>query len=321
MKLDAIKTVGKTAGQIAIRGGLKLRKASPEIMLAGGIVAGVAAVVTACIATKKYVEEKPVEAAHDELDAIQNEADEKVKELGESGLNEEILKDIRKEKKSRSFKAYCKLVKRLVRIFGPSAGLLLLSIGLILGSHGILKKRYVSTTLAYKAMDEAFKDYRKRVQEGVGEEKELHFFNGTEEGGETTIIDENGESKTEKKNVQVHQKRYSPYEFDFNASTAPGNWEANTDYNLCFLRGIQNYLNDLLHSRGHLFLNEALDALGLERTREGAVVGWLMHSGGDDYVDLGISEYFTDLYSDIQDGYFKNIHLNFNVDGVIWNKI
>ena len=306
-----VKNVGVTAGKVAARTGLKLRKASPEIMLAGGIIAGVATVVTACIATKKVIEEKVVETAHKDLDDIQ---------LGIEDGNGNIIDDP-KEKKKMSFRVYRKLIFNMAKAYGIPAFLLLLSVGLILGSHGVLKKRYVSTTLAYKALDEAFKDYRKRVKDAVGEEKEMHFFNGTEECGEVTVIDENGDSHTEKDVQKVHPKKNAPYEFDWNARTAPGNWEANTDYNLMFLRGIQNYANDLLHSRGHVFMNEVLDAIGLKRTPEGQAVGWLLDCGGDNYVDFGISEYYTDEFSDVQDGKIKNIHLNFNVDGVIWDKI
>ena len=299
MNLALVKTIGTNAGKIAVKTGMKLRKASPEIMLVGGLAAGVATIVLACKATKNA--EKEIEKTHEELDAVQE--------------------DDPKEEKKQSLRIYRRLYRKLIKIYGPAAVCLIIAVGLILGSHGILKSRYVSTTLAYKALDEAFKDYRERIQDAVGEEKELHFFNGTEEGGEETIIDENGEEHTVKKAVKVKDKKKSPYEFDFNATTAPGNWEANSDYNLMFLRGIENYLNDLLHARGHVFMNEALDALGLKRTKEGAVVGWLLGAGGDDYIDLGFSEYYTDEYSDIQDGYLKNIHLNMNVDGLIWDKI
>lgn len=303
----AIKTVAKTAQKMSARTVLKLRKYSPELMMIGGVVTGVAAIVTACIATRKVSEEKISENATKELDAIQNdEADGNIDS---------------KVKRRESFKVYWRLVRKYAKVFGPSAILFFLSMGLFFGSHGILKKRYVSTTLAYKALDEAFKDYRKRIQEAVGEEKELHYFNGTHEGGEDTIIDENG-VHTVKTIVKDTPKKYTPYEFDWNAKTAPGNWQGHSEYNIFFLKGIQNYANDLLNSRGHVFLNEVLDGIGIKRTREGAVVGWLKGSGGDDYVDFGITEYYTDEYSDAhQDGYLNNIHLNFNVDGPIWDKI
>ena len=311
MNTEIVKTIGKTVTRTAVKTGMKLRKYSPEIMLAGGLIAGAAALVTACIATKKADAE--IKEAHQELDDIQIAI-----KNAETPEEKETL--VQNEKKD-SFKVYRSLVWKLCKTYGLSAFLGILSVGLILGSHGILKQRYVSTAIAYKSLDEAFKDYRQRVKEGVGEEKELHFFNGTEEGGEVTVIDENGDAQTTKDIVKTKEKKYTPYEFDFNAKTAPGSWEANADYNLMFLRQVENYLNDLLNSRGHVFLNEALDSLGLKRTREGAVTGWIKGNGGDDYVDLGVSDYYTDEYCESQDGYLKNIHLNFNVDGLIWDKI
>lgn len=304
MKFGLVKNVVATAGKAACRTGLKLRKASPEIMLAGGLIVGAAAVVTACIATKKTVEEKIVEKAHTDLDDIQKK-----------------YADDPKEKKQQSFRVYKHLIFEFLKKFGLPAFLLVLSFGLILGSHGVLKKRYISTTIAYKTLDEAFKDYRERVREVEGEEKELHIFNGTEECGEITKIDENGDTHSEKMVQKVNSKKNAPYEFDWNCRTAPGNWEANTDYNLMFLRGIQNWANDRLNAVGHVFMNEILDAVGLKRTPEGQAIGWLKGSGGDDFVDFGISDYYDDEFTDIQNGKIKNIHLNFNVDGVIWDKI
>lgn len=328
MKVKAPKfvtTAVAKAGVAAGTAGLKLRKASPEIMLIGGLLAGGAALVAACIATKKVVEEKTVSTAQDKLDDIQKKADGAIEQLDKgdfSGLVgydnvDDCKKDINKNRKIESLKVYRHLLWELCKKYSLAAFLFVLSVGLIMGSHGVLKKRYISSTLAYKALDEAYKDYRKRVQEAVGEDKEKHLFLGTEECGETTIYDENGVEKTVKDNVKTHSKKCSPYEFDWNARTAPGNWEANSDYNLMFLKGIQSYANDLLHSRGHVFLNEVLDAIGLKRTPEGQSLGWCLGLG-DDFVDFGLESYFTDEYSDAsQDGYLKNIHLNMNCDGNI----
>ena len=316
MNVAGLKGVGGALSKTAIKVGMKLRKASPEILLVGGIIAGGAAIVTACKATKKVVEDEnnDISQCREELEAIRKEKEENPEKLDIQELSRKIGK--------KKWKTLLKLAGKYAKAYGIPIFLAILSLVLVLASHGVLKKRYVSTTLAYKALDEAFKDYRERIKEAVGEEKELHYFNGTHEGGEDTVIDENGESHTKKIAVKDKVKANSPYEFDFNARTAPGNWEANSDYNYMFLRSAENYLNDLLNGRGHVFMNEALDALGLQRTKEGAVVGWIKGRGGDDYVDLGFSEYYTDEYSDAQsEGYLQNIHLNFNVDGLIWDKI
>jgi len=89
------------------------------------------------------------------------------------------------------------------------------------------------------------------------------------------------------------------------------NWtdaEQFTGYNWMFLRHQQNWANDILRARGHLFLNEIYTMLGLPRTEIGAVVGWV-YKDPNSYVDFGCWE---------EEGLaLKSIELNFNVDGPI----
>jgi hypothetical protein len=75
--------------------------------------------------------------------------------------------------------------------------------------------------------------------------------------------------------------------FDKNASSwNPPHLE---EYNWMFLRHQQNWANDLLHARGHVFLNEIYNMLGLKQTKTGAILGWVYDkdSEGDNYVDFG----------------------------------
>lgn len=88
------------------------------------------------------------------------------------------------------------------------------------------------------------------------------------------------------------------------------------------LKSIQSQLNDQLKRDGFLFLNDAYEALGFQRTAEGQVVGWLYcddNTVGDNFVDFGI---FDDMYKakeNFINGYERNIILDFNVDGPIVN--
>lgn len=48
-----------------------------------------------------------------------------------------------------------------------------------------------------------------------------------------------------------------------------------------------------LHARGYVFLNDVYDMLGIDRTKEGQIVGWVYNKNnevGDNFVDFGILE-------------------------------
>lgn len=51
-------------------------------------------------------------------------------------------------------------------------------------------------------------------------------------------------------------------------------WSEHPDFNQIYLRSQQNYWNDMLVARGHVFLNEILQELGLPLFRDGQIVGW-----------------------------------------------
>lgn len=58
--------------------------------------------------------------------------------------------------------------------------------------------------------------------------------------------------------------------FDETASS----FQPNQDMNRVFLTTQESYLNHVINARGHLFLNEVLDILGIDRTVTGQFVGW-----------------------------------------------
>lgn len=97
-------------------------------------------------------------------------------------------------------------------------------------------------------------------------------------------------------------------------------WQNDAEYNLIFLRSMQNYANDLLRSRGYLFLNEVYDLLGIPRSKEGQLVGWVYDKDDPkkgDFVDFGIFNLDAIANREFVNGFRKSVLLDFNVYGNI----
>lgn len=97
-------------------------------------------------------------------------------------------------------------------------------------------------------------------------------------------------------------------------------WTKDPEYNMHFLKCQQGYCNDRLKAKGHLFLNEVYDILGIPRTKAGTVVGWVYNEKnpiGDNFVDFGIFDTNDERNSDFINGYKNTAILDFNVDGDI----
>ena len=116
-------------------------------------------------------------------------------------------------------------------------------------------------------------------------------------------------------------KSYSQYAKFFDESCP--DWTRNSEYNLMFLSLTEQKATAKLVSQGYLFLNDVYDMLGISRTKAGAVVGWIYDKEnpdhvGDNYVDFGIYDAKSRRFVN---GYETTILLDFNVDGLIFDKI
>lgn len=295
------------------RVGLKLKKHSPEILVVTGVVGTVASAVMACKATTKI----------DEVLAETKENVEKTKDYVEKkGFSEKYTEE---DYKKDLTIFYAKGGLELVKLYAPSVALGALSITAILSGHNVLRKRNVALAAAYATVEKGFKEYRGRVVERFGEEldRELKYNIKAKEVEETTVDEKTGEETVTKKTVNVADpNNYSTYARFFDDGCT--GWTKDPEYNLMFLKNQQRYANDLLKSRGHLFLNEVYDMLGIPRTKAGQVVGWIYdeeYPNGDNFVDFGIYDLYNEKARDFVNGYEKTILLDFNVDGDIMNLI
>ena len=290
------------------RAGLKLKKHSPEIMVTAGVIGVVASAVMACKATTKA--NSIVDEMKEEMDKIHKAADMVDEEI----YSEEDLK------KDTSI-VYIQTGVKFAKLYGPSIALGALSITSILVGHNILRKRNLALAAAYTAIDTSFKAYRGRVVERFGKEldKELRYNIKAKEVEETVIDKKTGEEKVVKKTIDVADpNEYSDYARFFDDGC--NGWSKDPEFNLMFLKQQQSYANDLLKSRGHLFLNEVYDLLGIQRTKAGNIVGWIYDEKnpvGDNFVDFGIYDINRPKNRDFVNGYERTIILDFNVDGDI----
>ena len=290
------------------RAGLKLKKHSPEILIGLGIVGTITSTVMACKASTK---------AGEILENSKNEL-EKVREVANNPeyANDYTEKDYKKDLTI----VYAKTGFELVKLYAPAVILGTASIASILTGHGVLRKRFVELSAAYAAVDTGFKEYRGRVVERFGKEfdQELKYNIKNNEVSEV-VLDEDGNESVVKTAIQTA----TPSEFAKFFDETCTCWDRNADYNLSFLRMRQAEANDKLRLRGHLFLNEVYDMLGIQRTKAGNIVGWIYDPNnpdhkGDDYVDFGIYDLYDEQKRMFVNGYEKSILLDFNVDGNIW---
>ena len=297
-----INNLSKVAG----RAGLVISKHSPEILLGVGLIGFVGSLVAV---SKASVKAEEIMKSHN------NSMKTLKRVLDEYGGNKYSEEDYKRDQKIIS----AKTTRNLIKAYIPTVALTTISIGSILCSYGIMRKRHLAILAAYTGLQESFLDYRKRVIEEHGEEKDRMYKLGIkEETKAETIIGKNGKEKTkETKELVVDPNHHSQYARFFDSSSTQ--WNRNSEYNLMFLKSQQNYANDLLKSRGHIFLNEVYDMLGIPRSQAGQIVGWVLGEG-DDFVDFGIFDDSGDA-RDFVNGYKDSILLDFNVDGIVYDLI
>ena len=289
----------------------QVKKHSPEILMVAGIAGTVVGTVLACKATTKVseiIEEK-------------NKAIEDV----HTCLEDKEIEYTEEDSKKDLTIIYAQTGVKLFKLYAPAIGVMALSFASIIAGHKVLKKRNVAIAAAYAAIDKGFKQYRKNVivEFGEGVDQQMRF------GLKSKEVKKKGkDGKTVKETEYYIDPEGNPLdnisEYARFFDAASENFAKDPEYNMMFLRRQQDYANEMLKARGHLFLNEVYDLLDIPRSTAGQVVGWVYdkngNTKGDNYVDFVL--YRNDPGTRrFVNGLEYNILLDFNVDGVIYDLI
>lgn len=288
---------------------LVAQKHSPALMFGAGIALGITATVKACQATLKVdgvlkvaeTNRQKIGVAHEQHPAAYSASD--------------VNSDLRIVK--------VQLARDITKLYLAPVGLGVISIGLLTGAHVVLTKRNVALAAAYAGLDKVFNQYRARVRTELGDEKDREFRYGVKH---KEIVSETGEGHVVDtvKRADLEKGELSQYAVLFDRDNV--NWNPQPDYNQTFLMLQQTYANQRLHAKGHVFLNDVYDDLGMPRTPAGQITGWVLggdgkKTSGDGFIDFGIFDQKTQEVIDFMRGDEGAVWLDFNVDGPIWNLI
>lgn len=298
------KFIPKKLSRFGSRSVLKARKHSPTILVVAGVIGFGATVVAAAKATPKA---SKVVAEHKNSRA----------NIGDIPKKGEVANDVRKDTQIQVLELYYNTGLELTKVYGPTIVLGTLSAASVLYGHKILNARHAATMAAYSGLMDQFSAYRGRVRKTLGEQAERDIYNGAhgeyvedpDHPGEYKLkpVFADGENSNDARFVWFNEK--NPY------------FKLDPEINLMYLNGVQSHMNQLLQVRGHLMLQEVNDALGLPRSPEGQILGWVL--GGehksDGYVDFGHLTNDDPETIAFRAGERPDVRLTFNVDGIVYD--
>lgn len=218
---------------------LKIKKHSPNIMIGMGICGAISSTILAVKSTPKAL--------------ILIEDYKKV-----NNIDECTKKDI---------------IKACWKCYIPSGITCLLSIGFIIGANSINIKRNTLLTAAYSVSEKAFKTYKNKVIDTIGEKKEKEIRDD---------ISKDYISNTPINNVIVADKGSTLCFEPLSGRYFKSDIET--------IRKSVNILNSNLLQDNYVSVNEFYDLINLPLTDIGNIIGW---NSSDGLVELHFSSHIT----------------------------
>lgn len=283
---------------------LLVKRESPVILFVAGVACVGTSTVLACRATLKV---------HDVM--MHHDADmSNIKDsLENPNMKTYVERDAERDLKILRVQTGVALIK----LYVPAAVVGLVGIAALGGSHYLLNKRNAALTAAYAGLDQTYREYRRRVAQEIGEdrEREIHY-----ESQHAAMHERNkdGSVSTSRRKAPRDSSIYARFFDQLNP-----NWEPVAEYNKVFLHANQTWATNRLNARGYLFLNEVYRQLGMEESKAGQVVGWVLSDDGstDNFVDFGIFDGSSRELRAFVNGEENSIFLDFNVAGNILDRV
>ncbi len=307
MKTELMEKMSRSVHKV----GFKLKQHSPEILVTVGVVGTVTSVILACKATLKVNDvideaQETIEKIHEGVEQHKRTAD------GEEYTQEIANRDLAI--------VYGQTAWKFAKLYGPAALIGVASVGCLVGSTLILRKRNVALAATVTALDTGFREYRGRVIERFGEDLDRELrFNIKAKEIEETVVDEEGNETVVKKVVhEVDPNAHSMYSVFFDDGNI--GWSKNPELNKVFLIQQQEAANYRLRTEGFLPLNEVYKMIGAPLTYYGQIAGWVYSDdpdSGDNFVSFGLFDNENEKARDFINLREKTILLDFNCIGNI----
>lgn len=240
---------------------------APAILNGAGITAIVGGVFLACKATL-------------DLKAVLDEHDEKLKDI------KERAKEDKEYNRGRDTRAcYTRTCCSLIKLYAPATIAITVGIGCMLGSNAILEKRNAQMAAAVTTINAAYNEYRKRVIEDAGEEKDEEYATGKhKEEIVVEEVDENGKPKKKKKKVDVYDPNAMGRGYLKYITPANPYWIEDPVLMENWIKSEEKYANWMYNIQKRRTLAQIFDRMGLNENTldpDSLIMGWVKDEFGD----------------------------------------
>jgi len=182
---------------------------------------------------------------------------------------EEVVEEIERKRDLDIEIDKVEVAKDLAEALAAPIAVGVLSCGAIFMSFRIQNNRIATLAGALAAQQAHNKLMEVKYRKQHGDEAYAKFMTPTEEIEEVTV-GKNGKEKITVKEVRTDIDHTIGQWFDESSEYAADDHS----YNVAYIDSVNDRMQTILFQRGSLLLNEVREALGLERIRAGALLGW-----------------------------------------------